>query len=699
MFQPTPAAAAVCALCASFAVFPAQAQTAAPHAPVQALSTVTVTATGYASETVATPATATVLDADALRRSAARSAGDALRGQPGLAVSADNGQGGNPVIRGLKKESVVLMVDGVRLNAAQPAGALASFMTLGLAEQVEVVHGPASVLYGTGALGGAVNVRLPQAQFTPGTRLRVHLGYDGASSGARGAAVFHAGSGDHAVMLGSTLSHQSDYRAGDGARVQRTGYDSRAFIGQYRFRVDARQQLRASVQQQRDSDVWFPGTATPHPHPAANTLTMVHSPRQERRLYEIGYQLERGARDAWGLDLRLYRQEVHRRIHNHAIRQGRDIVINPVTFTTHGADASAQWRMAPDHLLSFGLNVWQMSADPQGVQYVPPPTFGMARPNQPFRHGKLRAVGLFVQDDMQLGDSLRVIAGLRHDRVRGAAAVMNNGSVTSGLARTDSATSGSLAVMYEATALLRPYASVARGFRAADMRERFQSGPRQDGWFWTGSPQLAPETSTQFEIGLKGQDERLQYAVALYRNRITNYITGTQLVGPAAAAACGPMFATNCRQSINLGSVTLKGLDAGVRWQALPGHWFSASYSRVRGTNNDLGEPLYQMPADSLTLGWQGRIGAQWTADVQAHVVARQSRVARQFSRGTEDATPGYALLDVGANWNYRSGQSLRLAVRNLADRHYHEHLAVGLPGREVAAPGRSLQLLWNASF
>ena len=679
---------ALCALCA-VAPVSALAQEG------EVLTPVTVTATGYEAAPVETPVATTVLTLDDLERRQAQNLGEALRGEPGLAVSSDSAQGQNPVIRGLKKDSVVLLVDGMRLNSAQPAGAVASFMSLGLAEQVEVVKGPASVLYGTGALGGAINVRLPQARFEAGVQGRLGLRYDSASKGRSGAGVVNASTGDHALMLGGSLLHASDYRAAEG-RVLHTGYDSHALIGQYRFRIDATQQLRLSLQQHRDEDVWYPGSRRAHPLPAIGS-TLVHSPRQERRLYELGYSRNRTAEQPLGLDLRVYRQEMQRSIHGQAVGLGRDITTNRVVFETHGLDARGEWLAHPQHLLSFGVNAWEMEASPDRYQ-AGPPTFARFVSNNPFQDGSLKAVGIYVQDDMQFGN-WRVLAGLRHDRVKGDAAEMANGAVTSGLARSDSATSGSLGVMYEATPLLRPYVNLARAFRAGDMRERYESGLRGDGSFYAGSPQIEPETATQFELGLKGSGATLEYSLALYRNRISDYITGMPLAGQAAVAACGPANAAICKQTLNLGSVTLKGFEVGLRWQPMRGQWLSAGYSRVRGENRDLDEPLYQMPADSLTLGWEGRVAADWTMDAQAHFVARQKRVATTFSRGAEDETPGYATLDVGATWNLRSDQSLRVAVRNLTNRSYHEHLAEGLPGWEAKAPGRSLGISWNARF
>ncbi|WP_374326804.1 TonB-dependent receptor plug domain-containing protein [Azonexus sp.] len=53
----------------------------------------------------------------------------------------DSAQGQNLLIRGRGKESIVLLVDGMRFNSAQPVGATVSFMTQGLTERVEVVRG------------------------------------------------------------------------------------------------------------------------------------------------------------------------------------------------------------------------------------------------------------------------------------------------------------------------------------------------------------------------------------------------------------------------------------------------------------------------------------------------------------------------------------------------------------------------------
>ena len=666
----------------------------------QTLSTVSVTAKGYATEDLETPVSTTALDREELLRRNAQNPGEALRGEPGLAVASDGAQGQNPVIRGLKKESVVLLVDGMRLNSAQPAGAVASFMSLGLADRLEVVKGPASVLYGTGALGGAINVLLPQARFEPGAKFSAAASWDSASRGVRGSGIVNASGGDHALMLGASLARIDDYKAPDG-RVDRTGYDSDSFIGQYRFRIDNAQQLRFSLQRHEDEDVWYPGSTRPHPSPLVGNTT-VHSPRQSRTLAEAGYSRKGSGESPLNLDVRVYRQEMERRIYAWSSVRNDEISRTHVTFATDGIDAKADWLVHPQHLLSFGANYWQMGASPE--RYLnSPPGFATVR-RDPFDDGRIGAFGVYVQDDMRFG-KLNVLAALRHDTVKGEAAAMANPAapalmITNNLDRRDSAFSGSLGAIYETASLLRPYANLSRGFRAGEMRERYESSPRADGYYYAGNPQIKPEISTQFEIGLKGQDDRFGYQLALWRNRIADYMSGLDISGtPRAIVVCGAANAAACKETVNISQVTLHGFEAQGRWQAWRGHWLKAGLSLVRGSNDALDEPLFQMPADELTLGWEGNVAPDWTMDVTGRFVRRQNRVATVFSRGSENATPGFATMDVGATWRYAKSQSLRIGAKNLFDREYHEHLTEGVSGQEIHMPGRSLVLSWKGDF
>lgn len=672
------------------------------------LAPVSVTAKGYEADTLTTPSSVFVGDGDELRKYGANNLGEALRGEVGFSSTNDGAQGQNPVIRGIKKEGIVLLVDGMRFNSAQPQGAIASFMSLGLADRVEAVKGPASVLYGTGAIGGAINVLMPQARFEPGAKATLGASYDSASKGFRGTGVANLAQGDHALMVGTSLANIDDYKAPDG-RVDRTGYDSKSFIGQYRFRIDSQQQLRLSLQKHEDEDVWYPGSTKrfTHPNPAvaaAVASTTVHSPEQERTLAEIGYSYKGAGEKPLNVDVRAYRQEMERKIYSWSNRLNRDIAMTHVTFETNGFDAKADWLVHPQHLLSFGMNLWEMGASPQRTIANPPNTTTYVR-SDPFDDGRIKAAGLYLQDDMRFG-KLNLLAAGRYDKVSGSAdSVANSANPlgarrTTGLDRDDGAFSGSLGASYEVAPLFRPYASLSRGFRAGEMRERYESSPRGDGYYYVGDPQIKPEISTQLELGIKGQNDKFAWSVAAFRNQIRDYMSGQDISGTARATAlCGAANAGACKETVNISKVVIDGFEAQGKWQAWQGQWLKAGLTILRGENEELNEPLFQMPADELSLGWEGHVAPGWTADVTGRFVREQDRVATAFSRGSENRTAGFATADLGATYKLNKQHSFRVALKNAFDRKYHEALTEGVSNQEIHMPGRSLYVSWKGDF
>lgn len=305
------------------------------------IDTIVVSAKGYADTDLGTPVAVVVAGREAIAGNGYRNLGELLRGRTGLAVNADSAQGQNPVLRGLKKESIVLLSDGMRLNSAQPAGAIASFLGLGLAERVEVIKGPASVLYGSGALGGVVNVLSPQAGFVEAPAIEFGVQADGAARGWGGSGLVRWNDDDTALLLGGAALDQDDYRAPRG-RIADTGYRSQALIGQFRQRFAEAVEARFSLQTQRDFDVAYPGSTKPHPHPQVVSTT-VYSPQQERRLAEFGLSGSAAADDGWNWDLRVYQQDLQRQIFGRingplAAAMPRDLSQTRVSFDTWGGD-------------------------------------------------------------------------------------------------------------------------------------------------------------------------------------------------------------------------------------------------------------------------------------------------------------------------------------------------------------------------
>lgn len=660
------------------------------------LETVTVTARGYQSDTLETPQAIDVIQPDA--SDAATPAGALLRGQPGLAVQSDGAWGQNPVIRGLKRESVVILVDGIRLNSAQPYGAIASMLDTGLLERVEVVKGPTSVLYGSGALGGTVNLISAPLRFadSPTHSGRFSLGATSVDDGWNGAALYRYGDARHAFVAGVAARDVDDYASPRGT-VDRTGYSTDDILLKYGFRPMAGTELHLNLQRHADHDVWYPGSARTGGKPGGAGIppplgrVTIHSPEQDRELIEAGFRMDAGTGTVSG---EVYRQTVYREIRASSDALGRNYVRNNVTFTTHGARGRYLRPIGEHHLLTLGVESWRMTGDPARYINDNPPFFNNDLRNDPFSDGAIASTGVFVQDEVLLGDT-SVVAGLRYDHVRGDAA--RKGTSTRGLKKNDDNLSWSLGAIHHLSPRVNPYVNIGQAYRTADMRERFEDAARGDSFYHVGNPQLDPERSTSIELGLKGRDTQVEYAVATFYTRIDDYIAG-RVTGTNHPGSGLPVKLTQ-----NLDKVVIYGVEGSV---SLPvgRYMVDAAFTWLRGDNKQDHEPLAEMPPPELSLGFglPAASGFYWHAQVRA--VARQDRVATRFTNGGENETAGFVTADARLGWRFASLGALEsadLGVRlsNLFDHEYHEHTTLGLPGEEIAAPGSGVSITFSGSF
>src|SRR5213594_2341770 len=147
---------------------------------------VTVTATRAPLDVLSSPLPTEALSEDRLRRAQSVSLAHALAELPGINALTTGQQIGKPVIRGLAGPRVLVLEDGGRLEDYSWSDEDGPSVDARLAQRVELIRGPASVLYGSDALGGVVNVipaELPDANRGPAT-IRSAFELSGASNNA-----------------------------------------------------------------------------------------------------------------------------------------------------------------------------------------------------------------------------------------------------------------------------------------------------------------------------------------------------------------------------------------------------------------------------------------------------------------------------------------------------------------------------------
>lgn len=202
-------------------------------AHAQGLGEVMVTATREERPVEQVLADVTTIDAEAIRRAGASSVPELLRALGGIEISQNGGAGSTSgiFVRGTKTSQSVILIDGVRLENATSGTANLEFLSLSSIERIEVVRGPLSSLYGSGAIGGVIQIFTRQGSGPPAPSLSIGVGNRGsarAQAGVSGSAG-PGGSTRYAIALAAERTdgydatlpsspHHQDDRDGNSQR-------------------------------------------------------------------------------------------------------------------------------------------------------------------------------------------------------------------------------------------------------------------------------------------------------------------------------------------------------------------------------------------------------------------------------------------------------------------------------------------------
>ena len=202
-----------------------------------------VTATRYELDSFQTPVPISVVSSEDLARQQPEKMVDVLKQLPGVDVCGEGPFRGLPVIRGMDSNRVLILVDGQRLNNAREstefAGIQPGLVDLSMVDHIEVVRGPSSVLYGSDAIGGVINIITKQQAFHQDVfKLGGAVGYEygDAARSNRGHAEVNGAANRTTFHIGASAFEAKDYSSPEGV-VPNSGMKQRSFDGNLRFLV------------------------------------------------------------------------------------------------------------------------------------------------------------------------------------------------------------------------------------------------------------------------------------------------------------------------------------------------------------------------------------------------------------------------------------------------------------------------------
>jgi len=596
---------------------------------------------------------------------------DALVGESGLLIQKSNTGGGSPFIRGLTGKQVLILVDGVRVNNSYFRFGPHQYLNtidLGDVSRVEVVHGPASVLYGSDALGGVINViTKPGAYASDGPRSSAVLALRGASADRSfgGRAQFEHADGDLSLSggLGVTSFGDLDGGAGVGRQVP-TAYDEHSGNLKLRYRLAPNQDLVFLQQYLRQTDV--PKTN----EVVLGTKAKFNYEPQSKALTYLEYRasaLHTVLFDDLKLNLSYNRQ-----------REGEEIIerATPTSETreltdigTLGFTGQFSRHLGDMHQLSYGFDHYRDRYDTRKRRLdLAAGTESVLTPGTP-DGATYTTSGLYLQDEISLGSQTQLVPGVRYARFKAEGAVQGRP-----LDLAASKVTASVMGLQRLSRRLNLVGTVSQGYRAPNMEDFFG---RVDFVSEIPNGDLRPETSLNREIGLKYADAATQaslhYFVSTYRDLITRVT-----VSPGV------------RQRQNLRRARISGVEASVQHTLQAGWTLRGALGTARGEDQDTGLPLQRMPPLNGSAHLRYSASPSLWADLGAVFAARQDRLSPEDltdPRIGPAGTPGYGVLKLTVGYRPAAHHELVVSVENLGDLRYKSH------GSGVYSPGRGLVL------
>lgn len=631
-----------------------------------------VTATGIERQVFETPHPVSVLNDQTIAESGSAKTPDILSGAEGILVQKTNAGGGSPFLRGLTGKQVLILVDGIRLNNAYYRFGPHQYLNTidaNIIERIEVVRGPASVLYGSDALGGVINVITKRRSgFSRPLALNGLLQLQGQTAdeqlstrlqveGNRGALGF---------IGGLSAKQFGELRGGSGVGLQApTGYDEVDADLKLNYRWGAGSELILAHQFSRQYDVPKTSEVT-----LGNKLEFNYEP-QLRALSYIEYRAgDLGALNQLRFNVSYNRQQegeqiIARAAPNIKTREFTDV-------RTVGLRADAHSRIGDRHLLNYGLDYYRDRFATRNSRYdLNSGASAAIAPGTP-DGARYSATGVFLQDTLSLTPRLEATLGARYSRFSA------EGSLTgTQLAFSGSRLTGSAHGLLRLNAHWNLVGGIAQGYRAPNMEDFFG---RVDFVSEIPNTALRAERSLNREIGLKYYSEQTSGDIFLYAADYDGLIARVDV-------------APGVKQRQNLRKATIRGLETGIK-HAFDRRWSAAiNLSYARGKDRDSGQPLQRIPPlnGAMRLRFD-RTEKDWY-EVYSLFAAKQHRLSPEDLgdlRIPRGGTPGYATLNLRAGFAPGRNQQWLVSLENIGNLKYKSH------GSGIYAPGTNLSVIWR---
>ena len=641
------------------------------------------------------PSTVEALSGDYLaRRRAYRTLPEALAEVPGVLVQKTSRGQGSPYIRGFTGFRTLLLVDGIRLNhAAMRSGPNQYWGTVDplTLDRVEIFKGPASVLYGSDAIGGTVNaisrspVVLDSPYYRSGDGSRLYLRHSTAERSFTSRYEYNlALTKNSAALLGVTSRDFGNLQAGgDTGSLPETGYDE--FDGDAKVVLYPAEDLEVVLALQSVKMNDAPRThSTTHSEPYRGTERGDDLRRdfdQRRRLAYVQAHWE-PASTGW-LDRVTFSLSSHRHDETEKrVREGAEGRLRRQGFSDDVFGSFIQSESETSlGLLTLGAEYYRDSIDSFFREYENG-ALSLQRPRGPVADdATYDLLGIYAQDVFSLSDRLELTAGGRLNYAGADAAVVDPGpaddpNIPNTISEDFSAAVGSLRATYRLKDGWNLYGGVSEGFRAPNLSDLTRFDVSRSGEFEVPAPGLEPEEYTSLELGTRFFQDNFEAYASVHHNVIDGLIVRS----PTGEVIDGQTVVTKENSA-----------DGFVRGFELGGSWLVAKRMSVFGAlawlDGETDSPTPGSPPEPLSrlMPLTGLLGIRWISEDESWwvegtltMVKGQDKLSARDAGDTQrippGGTPGFSVISIRGGKELFEDCDLFLGLENISDKDYRTH-------------------------
>ena len=559
---------------------------------------------------------------------------DILQDVPGVEVTDQSLAGSKRInIRGESGSRVIIMIDGQKITEQKSMDGAPLLMDANEIERIEVLKGPASVLYGSEAIGGAVNVITKKGGDKP-IQGKIGSAYNTATQGYEAHLSLSGGLEDFYYRLGGTRSEQGDRDTPSGT-LEESDSDTKTGTAVLGYET---QKLSLGLRLEN-----FETHVDSPPTTVGGSPFDLNLPEWSRQKAGVTAELKEMSTILPKLHLDAYAQKTEKDFEQEMTLPMMGGIDQKMTTyneqATQGGTLQADIIPHPDHYIVAGYTLTRDQLDARSTtKYTPqvPPTFTN---KGKFHDANITTHALFAQDEWILPKDFILTLGTRQTWVTSELKATDDPDANTGSVN-DSQPVFSAGITWNGIKDLTLRGHVAQGYRFPDLNKLFV-GTNHGGSTTLPNPDLKPETSNNFEIGTRFNNGAWDLDLAAFYSRAKDYITTRDVAGGS-----NKIFA-------NVSKAQTHGVELALRyhWENLTpyasGTWMRRKYETATAST-----------WDTLTPEFSGRLGLRYERRLSQWPVLVWGDM---FMRAATDAD--FKELDAGSITSHEAWQTLNLAL------------------------------------